>query len=185
MKQIAALLLLIVGTGTCRAVELAISSKEPVVVTAPDQWKSAKDSTNRDPANFPFEAYQVVPPGGRNAVCLFSILDKDPPKVATREFLASVVKGDSRPYVGDENELQKLNPKEFKIRDGVGFYLNFVDPDLVGKPVKKGKYKTATPIILNVDGRYVVKATLLCDDLKGADYRDMFKIVESIHIKMQ
>jgi hypothetical protein len=185
MKQIAAVVLLLFGAVTAAAGELAISSKEPVVVTAPDQWKCSKDPLKHDPINFPFEAFQVVPPGGRNAVCLFSILDKNPPKVATREFLASVVIGDSRPYVSNEGELQKLKPRELKINDGFGFYLNFVDPDLVGKPARNGKYKTATPIILYVGGRYIVKATLLCDDLKGAEYRDLMKIVESINIKKQ
>ena len=41
----------------------------------------------------------------------------------------------------------------------------------------------AAPIMLNLSMKYVIKITLLCDDLQGADYRDMVKIVESIRIK--
>jgi hypothetical protein len=65
----------------------------------------------------------------------------------------------------------------------LGFYANFVDPDLVGKPVKEREYKTATPIILSLGTRYLIKITVLCDEIDGADYRDAIKIVESMAIK--
>ena len=53
----------------------------------------------------------------------------------------------------------------------------------MGKPVQKGSYKTATPIIVGVGSKYLIKVTVLCDDINGADYRDAIKIVESIRIK--
>ena len=163
------------------AVELPVSSKEPIIVVAPDQWKSTKEK----PAGeiFPFETYRVIPPDNRNAACLISILDKDKPGLADPELLKQILKGDSRPYASSPDALLKLEIKELKINAGRGFYANFIDPEMVGKPVKKGSYKTVTPVILSLNPKYLIKLTVLCDEINGPDYRDAIKIIESISLK--
>jgi hypothetical protein len=183
MKQTTSLLLIVLVCGFARAGDLAVSAKEPVIVVAPDQWQSTKD---KSPSSaFPFETYRVVPPTNRNAVCLISMFDKNKQEFTDPQFLKKILRGDSRPYVGSPDELSKLELKEVKIHGGLGFYANFVDPDLVGKPVEKGSYKTATPIILGLGSKYLIKGTVLCDEINGADYRDIIKIVESIRIKKE
>jgi len=114
---------------------------------------------------------------------LVSIFDKDKQEFADPQFLKKLLRGDSRPYVSSPDDLSKVKFKELKIDGGLGFYANFVDPDLVGKPVERGSYKTATPIILSLGSKYLIKLTILCDEINGADYRDAIKIVESIRIK--
>jgi hypothetical protein len=183
MKQITSLLLIVLVCGFAHAGDLAVSTKEPVVVVAPDQWQSSKDTSPS--SAFPFETYQVVPSTNRNAVCLISIIGKDKQEFADPQFLKKILRADSRPYVGSPDELDKIELKEMKINSGLGFYANFVDPDLVGKPVKPGSYKTATPILVSLGWKYLIKVTVLCDEINGADYRDMFKIVESIRIKKE
>jgi hypothetical protein len=183
MKQITSLLLIVLVCGFARAGNLAVSSTEPIIVVAPDQWQSSKD---KSPSGaFPFETYQVVPPTNRNAVCLISIMAKDKQEFVDPQFLKKMARADCRPYVGSPDELAKVELKEMKINSGLGFYANFVDPDLVGKPVKQGSYKTATPILLSLGSKYLIKVTVLCDEINGADYRDMIKIVESIGIKKE
>jgi len=49
----------------------------------------------------------------------------------------------------------------FEVSGGLGFYANFVDPDLVGKPVKKGEYKTATAGLVSLYTKYLIKITVL------------------------
>ena len=117
--------------------------------------------------------------------CLISVMDKDKKEFADAEFLKKLVRGDSRPYVNSPADLAKLEIKELKIKGGLGFHANFVDPDLVGKPVKKGSYKTATPIILSVGSQYLIKITVLCDEIQGVDYQDAIKIIESIAVKKE
>jgi hypothetical protein len=116
---------------------------------------------------------------------LISIYDKDKQKFTDPQFLKTMLRGDSRPYANSPDDLSKIELKEVKINGGLGFYANFVDPDLVGKPVKEGSYKTATPMILSLGSKYLVKVTVLCDEIDGADYRDVIKIVESIGIKKE
>ena len=83
------------------------------------------------------------------------------------------------------DDLSKVELKEVKLNGGLGYYANFVDPELLGKPAKEGSYKTATPIILSLGSSYLIKVTVLCDQINGADYRDAIKLVESIKIKTE
>src|SRR4030095_6369626 len=94
-----------------------------------------------------------------------------------------LLRGDCRLYLGSPNELSKVEVKELKLDGGVAFYANFVDPDLVGKPVVRGSYKTATPMIVSLSSKYLIKITILCDEIDGSDYRDIIAIVKSIKVK--
>ena len=183
MKTTLSLILTFIVYGLASADEMRVGSKEPVVVDAPSLWESTKDKPPSD--SFPFETHRLVPPSNRNAQCLISIYDKDKQEFTDPQFLKKILRGDSRPYVSSPEDLPKLELKELKINGGLGFYANFVDPDLVGKPIKQGDYKTATPVILSLSSKYLVKVTILCDEINGADYRDAIKIIESIRIKKE
>jgi hypothetical protein len=181
MKRTISLVAIFLASAFVRADELHVSSAEPVFVVAPAQWELGKD---RAPAgSFAFETYHIAAPAGRNAMCLISIYAKDKPEFADPQFLKKLLRGDSQPYLSSPEDTAKVEVKELQIKEGLGFCANFVDPDLVGKPVEKGNYKTATPVILSLGSKYLVKVTVLCDDLSGADYQDAIKIVESIKIK--
>jgi hypothetical protein len=181
MKSKLWLPVLLLVTAITHGAELRISSTEPVTVTVPDQWQSKIEKSPGK--SFPFETYRISPPGGRNAACLISLLAKDKPEFNNPQVLQKVVRGDSRPYVHSADELSKINVKEISLNDGVGYYANFIDPDLAGKPVKKGDYKTATPVILSLGKKYLIKVTILCDQIDGPDYGDVIRIVRSLKIK--
>jgi hypothetical protein len=181
MKRTTLPLLFFLLAGMAKADALHVSSKEPINVIAPTNWKTVRDKPPSEA--FPFETYRVMPPAGRNALLLISIFDKDNRKFIDPQFLKALLKGDSRPYVRTPTDLAKIELKDLKINGGIGFYANFVDPDLVGKPAKQGSYRTATPIILSIGSKYLVKVTILCDEIDGADYRDAIQIVESIQIR--
>ena len=183
MKTPLTLLLFFLVGAFAYADELTVSAKEAIVVAAPDQWTSKEDKSPT--ATFPAETYRLAPPAGHNAVCLISILDKDNAEFTDSAFLKKIVRGDSRPYVNSPEELAKIELKELNIDGGLGFCANFVDPDMVGKPVKEGSYKTATPILLSIGSKYLIKVTILCDEINGADYQEAIKVVESIRIKNQ
>jgi hypothetical protein len=183
MKKSISFLLILSVYGFANADELRVSAKEPVMIVAPNQWTSTTDKSPK--GSFPFETYRVEPPASRNAVCLISIFGKDKQEFTDPQLLKKIVRGDSRPYVNSPDELPKLELKELTIHGGLGFYANFVDPDLVGKPMQHGSYKTATPIILCLGSKYLIKVTVLCDEINGADYRDAIKIIESIRIKKE
>lgn len=179
MRKLTTSLLLCFVYAFARAEDLRVSSKEPIIVTAPDQWTVKVPRAGSSL----FETCRIDPATNRNAVCLVSILSKDSTTSPDAEFLKKILRGDCRPYVNSPDDLPKVELKPLKLKDGLGFYANFVDPDLVGKPVQKGSYKTATPVVLSLGSKYLIKVTILCDELNGDDYRDALKIIESIRIK--
>lgn len=181
MKKTTIFLSTLLVSAFAQAGELHVSATEPIFVVAPDNWQSAKD---RPPvSSFPFETYRVTPPSERNAQCLVSIFDKNRPEFVDAQLLKKLLRGDCLPYVNSPDDLSKVEIKEMKIKGGLAYYANFVDPDLVGKPVQKGSFKTATPVILSLGTNYLIKVTIFCDQLNGVDYQDSMKVVESIKAK--
>ena len=183
MKRTTSLIALFLSCISLRADDLRVSTMEPLVAVTTNKWQSAPD---RQPGGaFPFETYRIVPPGSRNAACLVSILDKNRKEFGNPDVLKKILRGDCLPYVNSPDELSKIDLKEMKINGGLGFIVNFVDPDLVGKPVIKGSYKTGTPVIFSLGSNYLFKVTILCDEIDGADYRDAIAIVQSIKVKKE
>jgi hypothetical protein len=152
MKTSTILLSILLVSGFAQADDLHISATEPIFVVAPDHWQSAKD---RSPASsFPFDTYRIVPPSGRNAQCLVSIFEKNKSEFADPQFLKKLLRADCLPYVNSPDDLSKIEIKEMKIKGGLAYYANFVDPDLVGKPIQKDSFKTSTPVILSLGTNY-------------------------------
>jgi hypothetical protein len=180
MKHLTLVIPLLLALADASAAELKISATEPLVVTASDGWVAAASA--RSAAAFPLATLRIVPTGDRNAVCLISILDKNRSEFKDQQILKNVLRADSRPYLNSPEESVKMAVKELAIPGGLGFYANFVDPNLVANPVRKGSYKTATPIILSIGSDYLVKATILCDDSEGRDYNEALEIVKSIKV---
>jgi hypothetical protein len=155
-----------------------ISSTEPLVVSLPAGWVAGENEPP-SPA-FPFETRRFVPDGDRNAVCLISVLAKDRAEFAEREFLDLVLKNDSRPFWEPGQRPADIEVKALPISGGLAVYANFTDSELVGRPPVRGDYKTATPILVSLGTSYLVKITILCDDLSGRDYAEALEIVKSI-----
>lgn len=163
--------------GDVNAEELKVSGDKPIVVDAPEGWKAAPYKSPDE--QLPAETYRIAPPAGRNAECLISI-HTNHLAASDAESLKSLLRTGSRPYVNSWKEVPQIECKPMKMDGGRGFYANFVDPDLVDKPVKAGHYKTATPIVLVLASGQLINITLLCDEIGGADYRELMKVAESI-----
>ncbi len=181
MKLSAAMVLFSTAVCCLSAGELKISKVDRVVVVTPEGWNEAAGALAGRP--LPFPTVRIAANGDRNAVCLVSILGKNHDEFRNPDVLKQILRGDSRPYLNPGDGLAKVEAKTLPIQAGLGFYANFTDPDLAGKPVHKGSYKTATPIILSIGSDYLIKATILCDDLQGRDYSEALEIVKSIQLE--
>src|SRR2546423_1546813 len=71
-----------------------VSTKEPVIVVAPSQWKIANDK--RPTAEFPFETFRIFAADGRNAVCMVSIVARNNEKFAEKDFLRKMLTAQAR-----------------------------------------------------------------------------------------
>lgn len=180
MNRIFWLIALCVSLTSAHAAVFRVSSAEPVIVTAPANWTV----TTHKPAtrDFPFESFRIAPAGDVNAICLVSIIGKDDDRFEDKELLEKAVKLNSRPFVPSEKELESVELHELKINGGAGYYADFIDPNLVDKPIKKGNYKVATPMIINLGKKYLIKLTVLSDKVDGPDYKELMKVVQTIRV---
>lgn len=175
MKKL--LLLLVLTVAPLFGTELKVAPSDPLVVTAAPGWTGAQEAPR---PGFPFSTLRITPPNGRNAMCLITLMDRNRVEFKDAELLKTLLRGDSRPYLGHSQAWSTVQVKSLKLRGGIGFYVNFTDPDLVGKPVKKGSYKTASPVFFSLGSDYLLKATILCDDFSSADYSEALAMIESI-----
>ncbi|HEY5550646.1 MAG TPA: hypothetical protein VIK52_02070 [Opitutaceae bacterium] len=160
-----------------------ISSTEPLFVSLPAGWAAGEDAPP-GPA-FPFETRRFAPEGDRNAVCLISLLAKDRADLTNREALDFLLRNDSRPYWEPGQRASDIEVKELPFPGGLVLFANFTDQSLVGKPPVRGDYKTATSVLVSIGTGYLIKITILCDDLAGRDYAEALEIVKSIRIREQ
>jgi hypothetical protein len=173
MNRILWLIAFSISLVSTRAAVSRISSVEPVLVTAPANWTIAQfKPATRD---FPFESFRIVPAGDVNAVCLVSIIGKNDERFDDKDLLQKAVKLNARPFVHSEKELESVELHELKINEGAGYYADFVDPDLAGKPIRKGSYKVATPVMINLGKKYLIKLTILSDKVDGPEYKELMK----------
>jgi hypothetical protein len=178
LKRAIWILAVVFTIGFVEAGPLRVSTAEPIIVSAPNGWKIAKD---RPPtAQFPFETYKIFHSDGRNAACMISVIGKNREQFADKDLLKKVVAAQARAFVRSENDLAEIEMHDLKVEGGLGLYADFADPNLVGKPAKKGDYKVATPIVVSLGTKYLLQITILTDDTDGEDHRELVNIVKTI-----
>lgn len=175
LLPIAACLILVVSVSGS---EVRLSQNETLVVSVPAGWRSAPSRSAS--VGFPFDTISFRPTDERNLSVLISILAKDKQEFLDQELLKTILRGDCRSYVTSPTEMAQIEVQALSITGGIGFYVTFTDPDLVGKPPKKGDFKTATPVIFAIGSRYLLKATILADDPAGSDFADAMAIISSV-----
>lgn len=122
-------------------------------------------------------------PSARNAKCSISVEYSEMNPADSDKSLKKFLSDDCKPYLSTPESLYKVEFKDIKLKEGLGLYINFIDPDMIGKPVKIGSYKTVTPLILSMGLKYLVRATIFCDDINGEDCRQMMKMIETMSLK--
>lgn len=178
-KQLPFFLLCLIST--LSGADVSLTPNEPIVVSNSVNW--IQTSVRPGTTTFPFKTIRLEAPGEVNASVLISIMDKDRPEFLDKNLLQRILIGESRPYISSQEQFDEIEIKTITIANGVGFYTSFIDPDLVGAPPKKGNYKTVTPMIISIGSKYLLKATLFCDDLDGNGFKEAFAIASSIKIK--
>jgi len=170
MKSLLFTVLSLMLVGSTRADALG----DAVEVTPPADWMLTSPG---QPSPFPTLRY--VPRDGRNATVLLTLIPGDLAKVADSASLKKFHRILQQPYLVTPNDTVPLT--EFKLPQGFGVYAVFEDPDLVGKPVRKGSYKIAAPVAIFLTGGHVIQATVLTDVRENAmDFQQAIKLAQSV-----
>jgi hypothetical protein len=126
----------------------------------------------------PLPTVRYDPADGRNASVLITLLPGAMTKVNDLASLKTLFALLSRPYLQSPDT--SVVPTELTLPGGMAVYKTFVDPDLVGKPVKKYDYKSATPVAVLITGTGVLHMTIYTDSVDASDFAEAMKIVQSV-----
>lgn len=145
-------------------------------VTPSPGWVLVK---NAKPALLP--TWQYAPSDGRNATVLISVLPAGRLGVSNAATLREFNYKACKPYLPTPDA--QVNPREMTLTSGLGLYVSFEDPSLAGQPPKKGDYKVATTASLYLGQDVLIHATILCDNVGTADFKQALDILKSVTVK--
>lgn len=144
---------------------------------APEGWKVTVDDNLDVGCNITIE-----PRGEANASCKISIVYPEEDRLDTKEKLrAEVVRIGREQYAGSSVE-RRASAREFFVKHGYGYYCNFTDRDLVGRPPEKGNFKVVSSGAIHLAHDVLLVVTIFADDFKGEDYQTLLGIVEGLEL---
>ncbi|HEX2853763.1 MAG TPA: hypothetical protein VHO24_11035 [Opitutaceae bacterium] len=129
----------------------------------------------------PFPTLQYVPKDGRNASVLITLFPADAAKVTDLPSLKKFLRVSATPYLSAPDA--EMNAIERGLPQGFLVYASFEDPDLVGKPSRKGNYKIATPAAAYLGSGPTLQVTIFTDRKDGADLQEALQIVQSASLR--
>jgi hypothetical protein len=160
---------------------IEIDGGKAVVLTLPDGWSLETAEIPAETAP-PGKTIKLSPKNGTNAECVITLFSAPDKRMSDPKLLRGSLEEATQPLLADAVE-KKAEIREFKTPHGSGCAATFTDARLVGKPPEPGNYKTATSILLYLSDQIVVNATVLCDDVKGAEYETVSAILRSLDVR--
>ena len=126
---------------------------------------------------------KISPKGsGVNAHCEMTITFPETDRFDTNARLKMRVEIDGMKFA-DQSVEGKARAQEFSLRSGSGFYCNFTDPNLVGRPAKQGDYKTISVGLIRLAPDVLIEVAINADGFNSAPYNDLLGAIEGMEFK--
>lgn len=155
-----------------------IDGGKAVVLSLPDGWSLETTEMPVETAA-PGKTIKLSPKNGANTECVITLFSAPDKRLSDPKLLRESLEEATQPLLADAVE-KKAEIREFKTPHGSGCATTFTDARLVGKPPEPGNYKTATSVLLYLSDQIVVNATVLSDDVKGAEYETVLAVLRSL-----
>lgn len=114
-----------------------------------------------------------------NASCVISVTFPDVDRYDTKARLKLRVEADSQ-NAAEESVERKAYAKEFTLTAGYGFYCNFTDPDLRGKPPEKGNYKVTSIGKVRPHPSALIDVQILSDGFATEPHQQLLGAIEGM-----
>lgn len=138
-----------------------------------DSWKfETADYGDRQMVN-------VAPKGDLNASCALTITFPEQDRYDTKKRLSLRVEVNGQPLAERSVEGKSI-AKEFSLQTGFGFYCNFTDPDLVGKPPERGNFKTLSIGLIRLAPDVLIEVTISADGFNSEPYQQLLGMIEGM-----
>lgn len=124
----------------------------------------------------------VTPTGDANATCTLMISMPEQDRLDTKPRLKLRVEADGR-NVAEGSVEGKAIGREFTLTTGFGFYCNFTDAAMKGKPSEKGNYKVMTMGKIRLAPDVMIDVQIMADDFRGQPYQELLGAIEGMEYK--
>ncbi len=177
MKRFPLLLLLLLGAARLlgQSETLDFGGHGKLTLYLPGDWKfNTSDFGDRQLIN-------INPTGDANASCTLTITFPDQDHYDTKGRLKQRVEVNGVQYAEQSVEGKAVG-KEFNLQKGYGFYCNFTDPELVGKPPQKGNFKTITEGMIHLAPDVLIEVAISADGFSSDPYQQLLGMLEGMEL---
>ena len=176
MKKILTLLLLSAAGLLAQSQKLDLGSHGKLSLYVDDTWKfDIADYGDR-------QIVTVAPKGDINASCSLTITFPEQDRLDTKKRLSLRVEVNGQ-ALADHSVEGKSIAKEFSLLTGFGFYCNFTDPELIGKPSERGNFKTITAGLIHLAADVLIEVTISADGFNSEPYQQLLGMIEGMEFK--
>lgn len=117
-----------------------------------------------------------------NARCVLAVTFPETDRFDTKSRLKLQVEADCM-QAAEESVEGKAVAREFLLGTGYGFYCNFTDPKLRGKPPEKENYKVTSIGKIRLAPDVIVDVQILADGFRDAPYQQLLGAIEGMEYK--
>ena len=121
----------------------------------------------------------VTPKGDANASCSLTITFPEEDRLDTKKRLSLRVEINGEPIAAQSVE-GKAIAREFSLQSGYGFYCNFTDPDLIGKPPEKGNFKQMSVGLIHLAPDVLIDVGISADGVNSEPYQQLLGMIEGM-----
>ncbi len=175
MKKFFALLFLLTAASLgAQSATLDLGSRGKLTLYLAGDWKI-------DTTNFANQGSLAISPTREavNAACTINVTFPERDSFDTKARLKLRVEADSR-NMAEQSVERKAVAKEFNVASGYGFYCNFTDPELKGKPPEKGNYKTMSAGKIRLSAEVVLEVSIVSDGFNSDPYQQLLGAIEGM-----
>jgi uncharacterized membrane protein YvbJ len=177
MKNLVVLFLLTVVSACAQVETLDFGSRGKLTLYLPGDWKVATtDMAGQYTVTISPTKESV------NASCTIAVTYPDVDRFDTKARLKLRVEADNRKDA-EESVEGKAIAKEFSLTTGYGYYCNFTDPALRGKPPEKGNYKTASVGKIRLAPDVIIDVSIMADGFNSEPYQQLLGAIEGMEFK--
>ena len=173
MKMFPVLLLLTTASLFAQSQKIDLGPHGRINLYIDDAWKI-------DVADFGDRRIVTVSPkGDANASCSLTITFPEQDRLDSKKRLSLRVEINGEAFAGQSVE-GKAIAKEFSLQTGFGYYCNFTDPELVGKPPEKGNFKTISAGLIHLAPDVLVEVAISADGFNSEPYQQLLGMIEGM-----
>jgi hypothetical protein len=174
MKKLLALFLLTAAVLAAQSATLNLGPYGTLTIFLPGDWKI-------DSSHFANTGSMTITPAkpGVNASCTINISFPETDRYDTKAKLKLRVEADGYGPASESVE-KKAIAKEFALTTGYGYYCNFTDPQLVGKPPEPGNFKTMSAGKIRLNREVLLDVSIVADGFSSEPYQQLLGAIEGL-----